>query len=228
VDFSLPRDHPRARMHSLNLARTGTQRLQSALALAVGVLLLTALFGACGTREPLTAHQAQVDYDILERMSRAPEVDFETEVRPVLEGRCIVCHGCYDAPCQLKLSSGAGIARGASKEIVYDGARITAADPTRLFIDALTTDQWRKKGFYTVVNEARRTPYDNLDKSVLYRMLRLKQLHPQPLTGMLDSSIDVGLDRDQSCPRLEEFDAYAEEHPNQGMPFALPNLAQPE
>jgi len=27
------------------------------------------------------------------------------EVKPILENRCVVCHGCYDAPCQLKLTS---------------------------------------------------------------------------------------------------------------------------
>ena len=203
-------------------------RLRNALAFMFGVALIAFGFGACSTREPVTAHQARVDYDIIERMNGEPPVDFQTEVRPVLEKRCVVCHGCYDAPCQLKLSSYAGIARGGSKEVVYDGGRITAADPTRLFIDALTASQWRQKGFHSVVSEVKRTPYDNLDGSVMYRMLRLKQLHPQPLTGMLDPSIDVGLDRAQACPTLDEFDAYAEEHPNQGMPFALPNLAQAE
>ena len=43
--------------------------------------------------------------------------------KQVLESRCVVCHGCYDAPCQLKLSAFEGIARGGSKEIVYDPAR---------------------------------------------------------------------------------------------------------
>lgn len=215
-------------MVSVNLLLLWVRRFRSLLAFVGSFSLIALGFGACGTREPLTAHQARVDYDILERMKRAPNVDFESEVRPVLEKRCVVCHGCYDAPCQLKLSSYAGIARGGSKEAVYDGARITAADPTRLFIDALTASQWRQRGFHPVVSEAKRTPSENLDGSLMYRMLRLKQLHPQPLTGMLDPSIDVGLDREQTCPTLGEFEAYAEEHPNQGMPFALPNLAQDE
>ena len=28
--------------------------------------------------------------------------DYYTEVKPILENRCVVCHACYDAPCQLK------------------------------------------------------------------------------------------------------------------------------
>ncbi|MCL5779337.1 hypothetical protein M1105_20530 [Limibaculum sp. FT325] len=42
------------------------------------------------------------------------------EVPRILERRCVVCHGCYDAPCQLKLSSPDGVARGAAKSDVYD------------------------------------------------------------------------------------------------------------
>ena len=75
------------------------------------------------------------------------------EVQPILEQRCIVCHGCYDAPCQLKLSSPEGIDRGASKEKVYNSARLGEADPTRLFEDAQSTGEWRGKGFWPVLNE---------------------------------------------------------------------------
>src|SRR5215472_1235705 len=57
-------------------------------------------------------------------------VSFEADVKPVLENRCVVCHACYDGPCQLLFSSPDGIARGASKENVYDTSRLTAAAPT--------------------------------------------------------------------------------------------------
>ena len=43
-------------------------------------------------------------------------------------------------------------------------------------------------------------------------------------TGRIPAGIDIGLDRKASCPTLAEFDDYASEHPEQGMPFALPNL----
>ena len=36
-------------------------------------------------------------------------VDYWRDVKPVLDGRCVVCHACYDAPCQLKLSAFEGI-----------------------------------------------------------------------------------------------------------------------
>ncbi|CAN0597263.1 unnamed protein product, partial [Laminaria digitata] len=30
--------------------------------------------------------------------------------------------------------------------------------------------------------------------------------------------------REQTCPKIDEFESYAAKHPGQGMPFALPNL----
>jgi len=199
------------------------QRVWSAAIVWFGCTL--GLVSACATPSAATLSiPLRVDYELLENVPKQ-SIDYETQVRPILESRCVVCHGCYDAPCQLKLSSYEGIARGGSKEVVYDGARISAADPTRLFIDALTTSEWRSKGFHPVVSEGVSDPYERLDGSLVYRMLRLKQLHPQPLTGRLAPGIDVGLDRKASCPTLAEFDDYASEHPQQGMPFALPNLS---
>jgi len=195
--------------------------------LLVGALGFAASIGACSSRGALTPDDLRVEYGLLDSTPATP-LDFEAKVRPILDRRCVVCHGCYDAPCQLKLSSLAGIQRGGSKEVVYDGARVTPADPTRLFIDALTTAEWRQKGFHAVVSEGVQQPYDRLDRSVLYRMLRLKQRHPQPLTGRLDPSIDTSLGRKAACPTLDEFEDYAREHPAQGMPFALPNLSSDE
>lgn len=192
------------------------------------LVLLSLLAAACGPARPVpTGPEMRVDHALIGTTPSTP-LDYRLDVQPLLERRCVVCHGCYDAPCQLKLSSVAGIARGGSKEVVYDGARVTPAEPTRLFIDALTTDAWRAKGFHSVLAEGVGSASERLDGSVLYRMLRLKQLHPQPLVGMLDPSVDTSLDRKATCPTLEEFDDYAREHPGQGMPFALPNLAPEE
>ena len=83
---------------------------------------------------------------------------YHDAVKPVLESRCVVCHGCYDAPCQLKLTSPAGIDRGVSKQVVYDGTRLVAATPHRLFVDAQSTSQWRKLGFSPVLNEYPESP----------------------------------------------------------------------
>ncbi len=182
------------------------------------------LVSACSSSEPsITAEQASIEYDLLYSLPKET-ISYEQAVRPVLEKRCIVCHGCYDAPCQLKLSAVAGIQRGANPKKVYDGARILADEPTRLFIDATTTEQWRQKGFHSVLNEGFNNPRRNLENSVMYKMLRLKQRHPQARVGMLDEAFDISLDRQQSCPTIEEMPQYTAEHPEGGMPYAMPNL----
>ena len=193
---------------------------------------LVLFVAGCGTSErSITEDQATIEYDLLYDLPKQT-ISFNEQVLPVLEKRCVSCHACYDAPCQLKLSSTAGIHRGASKEIVYDGARITPADPTRLFIDAVTTAEWRDKGFDSVLYERGvdevNSPARNLENSVMYRMLRLKQLHPQARTGMLSDKFDLGLNRKQSCPTIDEFEEYAQQHPEGGMPFAMPNLSREE
>ena len=81
------------------------------------------------------------------------KVDYWTEVQPILNQRCVVCHGCYDAQCQLKLSSIEGIERGASRAKVYDASRLTSAPTSRLHEDAFSVAEWREREFYPVLNE---------------------------------------------------------------------------
>ena len=154
--------------------------------------------------------------------------EFEKKVKPILERRCVVCHGCYDAPCQLKLSSNEGLRRGASDERIYEPKRISEMQPTRLFIDAKTPDEWRSRGFSSVLNEGPSSPENNLKNSVLYHLLRLKQQHPQPDTDRLPDSFTLGLNREQTCPTLEKVDDFALENPLWGMPYAMPNLSETE
>ncbi len=194
----------------------------------VDIFLLMLLLSACSPSEKsITAEQAAVEYELMYSTPKET-ISYDEKVRPILESRCVVCHGCYDAPCQLKLSSPEGIQRGANKKKVYNASRIKADEPTRLFIDAMTTEEWRQTGFDTVLNEGVSNPLQNLEGSVLYRMLRQKQLYPQARAGMLSDDFDVSLNREQSCPTIDEFDKYAVKHPKGGMPYAMPNLGREE
>jgi hypothetical protein len=98
----------------------------------------------CALAEP-------VELPPLPSLADPAAVSYREQVQPVLERRCVVCHGCYDAPCQLRLSSQEGILRGASKGVVYDSARLVAMEPTRLFLDAHGERQWRARGFFSVL-----------------------------------------------------------------------------
>ena len=70
-----------------------------------------------------------------------------SEARDVFETRCVVCHGCYDAPCQLKLGSFDGIERGATRATRSTTARGSiAAQPTRLDVDAHDAGRLAEEG----------------------------------------------------------------------------------
>lgn len=156
----------------------------------------------------------------------APE--YWHDVRPLLEQRCTVCHGCYDAPCQQNLTAWDGIARGANEELVYSN-RLLAAEPSRLFIDAQTPEEWRKRKFHPVLNERENTREANLQGSVLYRILDLKRKNPLPEQDVLDPDVfTFALDRKQTCPAIEKMAAFEKDHAEWGMPYGLPGLSDKE
>ncbi len=172
-----------------------------------------------------------------DEIAAAGHVSFADAVRPILDRRCIVCHSCYDAPCQINLTSYEGLDRGANPEPVYKGARLFAADPTRLGIDAQSTAQWREKGFHPVLNERIDTPAANLDNSLLYKTLALKRGDAFPTEGRLPEEYGVGTelrtDKDSlrqpnQCPAVEHYDDFARKHPQWGMPFGFPALSEDE
>ncbi|MEQ8494695.1 MAG: fatty acid cis/trans isomerase [Gammaproteobacteria bacterium] len=157
-----------------------------------------------------------------------PAPHFIEHVRPVLERRCVVCHGCYDAPCQLKLQDYAGLARGATTTAVYDGTRLVEATPTRLHQDADTTEGWRRLGFHPVIPMDSAAPATHLPAALMSRMLALRRAHPLPTTPVLPATFDFTRERVAQCPGPEEFDAYATEFPLWSMPFGLPDLPADE
>ncbi len=154
-------------------------------------------------------------------------MEFHRDIQPIFNQRCVVCHACYDAACQLKLSSYEGVDRGANKEPVYDGTRLLAAEPSRLLVDAKNTEQWRKRGYFPVLNERGQTPEANLEGSLLFQMLKLKSTHQLPKQKVLED-FDFSATREAQCPTIEEFEAYKEEYPQWGMPFGMPALTESE
>lgn len=211
------------------------------VSLAVVVLVALAALachnGAPAAPEPV---RAATRYDSAP-MAAAGEASYQDDVRPILERRCVVCHGCFDAPCQLKLSNWSGIARGLSKAAVYDGSRLKEAPTTRLGIDATKASQWRARGFSPVLDEADAAPRATaapangannpagespaLQGSLLWQTLALKRANPLPATPVLaEKDFDFSMDRNATCPRRDEFNAYARAHPLAGMPYGLPAL----
>ena len=73
----------------------------------------------------------------------SPAISYTRDIQPILTEKCVACHACNDAACQLNLGSAEGATRGASKVPVYKGDRVDAVEPTRIFYDADGQQEWR-------------------------------------------------------------------------------------
>ena len=134
--------------------------------LVIPVLLLTLAGCAVYYGYRLDERYGPADPTRYDRPSPAhPTLDYWRDVKPVLDNRCVVCHGCYDAPCQSNLASYQGVTRGSRKDLPYDAARLFATEPTRMFFDAQSNAGWRGKGFYPMLNERAATPEANRARS---------------------------------------------------------------
>ncbi len=155
-------------------------------------------------------------------------IDYWESVKPVLDNRCVVCHGCYDAPCQHKTTAIEGLERGASKQRVYNARRFSHAKLTRLFEDAHSVEEWREKDFFPVLNERENTPKANKEAGVMYQLLSLKEEHPLPDVKILPADFTFGNHRAEVCPKPEAIGLYKRNNPLWGMPYALPGLNDSE
>lgn len=199
-----------------------------ALSVAVSGVLIAVLF-ACAT--------LPANVDVAPPVAVTQTYHYQTDIQPIFDNKCAACHGCYDAPCQLKLTSAEGVLRGATKATVYDGTRLDNLPPTRLGIDALSVEGWRQKGFYSALYSPR-APDDAgsandakvpvLKASLLGNMIALGKSHSWAPNSRLPDSIQIGYTRKNECPVLEEFDKFAEKHPEQGMPLAVTGLTDAE
>lgn len=154
--------------------------------------------------------------------------DYRTQIKPLLASRCVSCHACFDAPCQLNLSSFEGVDRGASKVKVYQGVRFREADPSRLGLDAQSTADWRKKGFFSVTAGADPKSGGGSAAGLMLDMLTLKKQSPESGTGPLGKGYALGVDRAQQCPAPDQSSRYAQHFPQGGMPYGLPAVSDEE
>ncbi|MET1076650.1 MAG: fatty acid cis/trans isomerase [Pseudomonas sp.] len=152
----------------------------------------------------------------------AAPLSYSRDVQPILTEKCLACHACYDAPCQLNLGSGEGAQRGANPTPVYDGGRTEPESTSRLFLDAQGPAAWRRKGFFSVL-DAR-----NGQAALMARMLELGRQQPLPAHAKVPAAIELGIARANQCPRPEQFDAYAATRPGEGMPLAVAGLSDPQ
>jgi hypothetical protein len=174
------------------------------------VLAMVGLFVACAAKAPVP---------VAFQMPMRP-IDYLKEVKPILDKRCAVCHSCYNSPCQLKLDSFEGTDRGATKRAVYNSSRLNSMDPTRLFTDAQSTQEWRQKEFISVTDSK---ASGGLNDSLMIEILSQKMKNPKSVGEYRSEADDLTCAGDQ-----KELGGYLEKHPNCGMPFGFPPLKQEE
>jgi hypothetical protein len=153
-------------------------------------------------------------------LSAQDRVSFVRQVKPILDSKCVACHACYDAPGQLDLTSVRGIERGAIKFDPYM-PRMAPTASTFLLHSPNTTEDWRKLGFFSVIEGGR--------DSIMGKMLDLGRKHPvQPNTQFFKSIELDSLKRKNVLPDTSEIDGYLKAHPTEGMPLAVTGLTETE
>ncbi len=153
---------------------------------------------------------------------QAEPISYSRDVQPILTAKCVACHACYDAPCQLNLGSAEGLQRGASKVPVYDGGRTDEQATTRLFLDAHSEAAWRRKGFYSVLDT------QGNQAALMTRMLKLGHAVPLAANAKLPAQLELSISRKNQCALPDEFASYAAKRPAEGMPFAVTGLEPQE
>ncbi len=98
--------------------------------------------------------------------------NFLDKVQPVLTTRCVACHGCYEAPCQLNLQSYDGVVRGYNPIPIFSSSRVDYTVPTRM--------EDPPKGFLPILSNKA-----TFDKSLLFRFL--DQANKNNSEGMLQT-----------------------------------------
>ncbi len=173
--------------------------------------LITFLFTACSIKplEPVKFESIKKD------------ISFTNDIKPILDNRCVSCHSCYNSPCQLKLSSFEGLQRGASKEDIYAN-RLSAANPTRLFTDAVNEKQWREKGFFSVTDTLVNS-LDNSKESIMMQYLFQKDKNPLNIGDYSPETDELSCSKNK-----EELSDFFDENPHKGMPYGFPALEKKE
>ncbi|MBN71760.1 MAG: hypothetical protein CME32_21065 [Gimesia sp.] len=147
------------------------------------------------------------------------------KIQPIFNRRCIVCHGCLDSPCLLKLTCYEGLLRGARK-VNPDATHLFAEKPVRLF-DQPSVAAWREQGFCNVV-EQQGPAEERPAKSILFRMLVAGTEHNQPPFKLQPLEPIYHSVNKHLCPCEQGIDAYLQQRPSAGMPFGMPALTADE
>ncbi len=190
---------------------------------SISFIALLFVLSACQNYQDAISGNNQIPIPAIPPAPIERPVSYTQEIRPIIEAKCLSCHSCFDAPCQLKLENVEGLLRGAFRESIYGGARTEAMPPTRLGVDELTVSGWRERGFHSVLQSG-----DTQSESLIAGMILLAKQYPFPPNSKIPDSIKLGITRKNQCVSGENFSDYARDYPYGGMPFAVTGLSDQE
>jgi hypothetical protein len=193
---------------------------------AIFIICLFIVFLNCSIKPSVEENSVVPKTSLSERapssiLQREQQSDFYlTKVQPIFNNRCVVCHACTEAPCSLYLHSYEGLQRGAMADLKLLSS-VFSNQPIRMK-DANSLSDWQKKGFTKVMSF--NNPKEGLKESILFRFV--EQATNYNIGAFELKSSEKYLDQGKICPsEPKTLDEHFKNHPNVGMPFALPALS---
>jgi hypothetical protein len=159
------------------------------------------------------------DHILQTQQSTVKQAHSYSDIRPIIEKKCVSCHSCFDAPCQLKLESLDGLIRGVTTHSLYDGTRKDPIQTTRLGIDALTESEWRSLNFVSLLD-------DKPSDSILSTVVNLGRQITYLPNSKLPDDIDISIKRDNHCAVTDDHGLF--NNTLMAMPFAVNGLTHDE
>ncbi len=141
-------------------------------------------------------------------------IDYRSEVKPLLDKRCVVCHSCYNSPCQLKLDSFEGADRGATKKAIYNGHAAEIHGPHAALHRRPVHRGVAGKSFFSVTES--KAP-GGLNDSIMIELLSHKMKNPKSVGEYRSEAEDLTCSEDQA-----ELGGYLEEAPEPRHALRLP------
>lgn len=77
----------------------------------------------------------------------SPAISYTRDIQPIFTEKCVACHACNDAACQLKLESPEGAVRGASKVPVYEATAARRCLPRGCSTTPIARSNGARKAF---------------------------------------------------------------------------------
>lgn len=151
---------------------------------------------------------------------------YRDKIQPILASRCVSCHSCNSAPCQLNLSSYKGLVRGMSKDNPHSTSlRRSFSEVHRARLeDSFTEEQWRDLGFYPVLPETR----DAIKDSIFYLALQNDE-EGSPDELEKEDNLSLILDELYVCPvNAKEYKAFRSKYAFAHMPLTCDKIPNQE